>query len=351
MNKNTKNTIRNLIIFILLIIVTFSLILRNEDLGQIFSIIGSVKIEFVILGALAMCLYFLSESFNIWRILKILGEKVNIFKAIKYTLAGFFFSSITPCASGGQPMEIYYMYKDNISRSYSITALLVQLCCFQIVTIGFGIISAIFNADMLKEGLLALFILGVSINSIGLTFMLVCLFSKKLTKVLINFIIKIMQVFKYKKIEQKREELEKGLEKYNYGSEFIKQNKLIFIKSLLVVVFQMGMYYFVPYLLYRSFGLNEYSVIKLITVQALLYCSVSGLPFPGAVGISESVFLKIYLGIYGTTILSSAMLLNRGVNFYLFVILSAIVVLINTILFKENKKYSEVEENIENEIK
>ena len=337
MNKNIKKTIRNLIIFILLIILTFSLILKNEDLTQIFGIIGNVKIEFVIFAVLSMCLYFLAESFNIWRILKILGEKVNIFKAIKYTLVGFFFSSITPCASGGQPMEIYYMYKDDISRSYSITALLVQLCCFQIVTIGFGIISAIINADMLKDGLLALFILGVMINGTGLTIMMVCLFSKRMAKWLINVLIKILKFFKYKKIEKKKQELEEGLEKYNYGSEFIRKHKIIFVKSLLVVIFQMAMYYLVPYFLYRSFGLNEFNVIKLITIQAILYCSVSGLPFPGAVGVSEGVFLKIYTGIYGTAILSSAMLLNRGVNFYLFVILSSILVLITSIVQKDKK--------------
>ena len=299
MNKNIKKTIRNLIVFILLIILTFSLILRNEDMGQILNIIRNVKIEYVILGIIAMCLYFLAESFNIWRILKHLGEKVNIFKAIKYTLVGFFFSSITPCASGGQPMEIYYMYKDDISRSYSITALLVQLCCFQIVTISFGIISAIANHAMLQNELLFLFILGVSINSIGLTIMMVCLFSKKLTRKLINLLIKFLEKIKYKKLEKKKEELEKGLEKYNYGSEFIKKNKHVFVKSLLVVMFQMAMYYLIPFFVYKAFGLNEYSAIKLVTIQALLYCTVSGLPFPGAVGISESVFLKIYLGIYG----------------------------------------------------
>ena len=86
MNKNIKNTIRNLIFFIVLIIVTFFLIFKNEDMGQIVNIIKSVKIEYVIIGIALMCVYFLAEAFNIWRILKTFGEKVNIFKTIKYTL-------------------------------------------------------------------------------------------------------------------------------------------------------------------------------------------------------------------------------------------------------------------------
>ncbi|MBP3255038.1 MAG: flippase-like domain-containing protein [Clostridia bacterium] len=345
MSKNIKKTIGNIIFFILLIGITFFLVFKDEDFSNILNIIGSVKIEYMLIAIGAMFGYYLLEAFNIWRILKTFGEKVNIFKALKYTFVGSFFSSITPAASGGQPMEIYHMYKDGISRSYGITALLIQLCCYQIVTIGYGIVAAIINWHMIDNRLIFLVILGLCINSIGLTIMLICLFSKTLTRKLINILIKLMKLVKYKKAEKKIEELEAGLEKYNNGSDFIKKHKSIFIKSIIVVFFQMTLYYIVPFLIYKAFGLNEYNVFKLITIQAVLYSSVSGLPFPGAVGISEGVFMNIYSSIYGSEILSSAMLLNRGVNFYLFVFISAIVTMINTFMFKD-KKDEESEKDI-----
>lgn len=47
-----------------------------------------------------MVLYFVCETLNVTRTLKTLGEKSNFFRNFRYTLIGFFFSSITPAASG-----------------------------------------------------------------------------------------------------------------------------------------------------------------------------------------------------------------------------------------------------------
>ena len=47
-----------------------------------------------------MVLYFACETLNVTRTLKTLGEKSNFFRNFRYTLIGFFFSSITPAASG-----------------------------------------------------------------------------------------------------------------------------------------------------------------------------------------------------------------------------------------------------------
>lgn len=46
---------------------------------------------------------------------------------------------------------------------------------------------------------------------------------------------------------------------------------------------------------------------------------------------NETAFLTIFGGTFGTALLSSAMLLNRGISFYIFMIVSVIVVLINAI--------------------
>ena len=85
-----------------------------------------------------MVLYFLCETINVTRTLKILGEKSIFLKNFKYTLIGFFFSSITPAASGGQPMEIYYMSRDGLNVANSTLTLLINLTSMQIATISIG---------------------------------------------------------------------------------------------------------------------------------------------------------------------------------------------------------------------
>ena len=109
MKRNTR-MIRNAMIFIMLIILTFYIILKDQNIGELFEILGTVKIQYILIAVTCMCIYIACESINIGRTLKVLGEKSTFFNNIKYALIGFFFSGITPAASGGQPMQIYYMH-------------------------------------------------------------------------------------------------------------------------------------------------------------------------------------------------------------------------------------------------
>ena len=282
--EKSKKMIKNLLLFILLIALTFYIILKDQDVGNIFNIIKTVDLKFVLIAIIFMAVYLILESVNLGRTLKALGEKSNIFKNFKYALIGFFFSAITPAASGGQPMQIYYMHKDKISVANSTLALLVNLCSFQIITLTFAFISVFLNTSHLNSGLVCFFIIGVSLNMSALALLLIGIFSKKLSAALIRF------------------------------------------------------YYSITYLIYCAFGLNGYNAFQLITLQSVLYATVSGIPSPGAVGVTEGGFLSLFNGVFPNEIISSAMLLNRGVSFYLYVLLSGIFVSVISIKTKKETK-------------
>ena len=82
MEKEKKSKIKkilvNLTIFILLIILTFSLVLKDQDVSQIFSVAAKVKKQYILFAVLAMSIYILGEAVNITRILKELGEKSKL---------------------------------------------------------------------------------------------------------------------------------------------------------------------------------------------------------------------------------------------------------------------------------
>ena len=335
--KKIKKTIINLTIFILLIILTFWLILKDQDPFQILQAVRNVKKEYILIGICAMIIYFACETINIGRILKALGEKSTFLRNFKYTLIGFFFSAITPAASGGQPMEIYFMHKEKISVAHSTLALLMQLTCVQIVTITIGTISVIPNFDVVKNGLIWLFILGIVLNSSALFLLIISIFSKGVSKALIKFVVKILKFFRVRNIEKKQEKLEKELEVYQESAIYIKKHKLLMLKTLLTTLVQMLVYYSIPFFVYKSYGLDTYNIIQIISLQALLYATVSGIPSPGAVGVSEGGFLGIFANVFSSSIINSAMILNRTVNFYLFVLISGIVVIINVFKTKNIK--------------
>ena len=335
MSKN-KKTIKNLIIFILLIIFTFYIILKDQDIVEITQVLRNVRLDYVVIAIVAMLIYLVLESVNMGRKLKTLNEKSSFIQNFRYVLIGFFFSSITPAASGGQPMQIYYMHKNGISIANSTLSLLINLCSFQIITISFAMISLIFNYKYLTTGLVWLFVIGVTLNSVALSLLLIGIFSKKLSACLVKISVKILSFFKIKNIEEKQEKLEKELFKYQGSAAYIKQNIEVMLKTILTTFVQILFYYSIPFWIYSSFGFSEYNIIQIISLQAILYATVSGIPLPGAVGVSEGGFLGIFKNVFTTSTLNSAMILNRGVSFYLFVLISAILVISQALV--ANKK-------------
>ena len=329
--KNWGKFFRNLVIFILIIGITFYILLKDQDLLHIVNILSSVKIQFVLIGIVGMSIYVICEAINIGRTLKSLNEKSNFIQNIKYALIGFFFSSVTPAASGGQPMQIYYMHKDKIAISNSTVTLLINLTSMQIITISFALISLVFNYSYLNGVLITFFIIGILLNLSALILLLIGIFSKKMTNGLINIAIKVMKFFKIKNIEAKKEKLQKELTKYQDNADYIKGNKRLILKTILTTLIQFTAYYSITYWTYRALGFSQFNIMQIITMQSVLYATVSGIPSPGAVGVTEGAFIEIFKSVYPQEMMSSAVLLNRGINFYFLVIVSGIVTIINHI--------------------
>lgn len=344
--KKTGKYVRNLLLFGFLVWLTFYVLLRDQNMGELFEILKGVKLPFVFLGIGCMVVYFLCESFNLKRTLRALGENITIKNTIKYSLIGFFFSSITPAATGGQPMQVYYMHKDGVKAAHSTLALVVNLWSFQITTISMALISVIFFHNYLDVGLVFLFITGILLNSIALSLLIIGIFSKKLSTGLVNITIKIMKKLKIRHLDEKEESLKAALEKYNGSAKYIRGNKKIVIRQFLITFIQEVVYYSIPFCVFKSFDLGGANYIKMVCLQSIVYATVSGIPSPGAVGISEGAFVSIYKSIFTDKLINGAMLLNRGISFYLFVFICAIVVIVNTFKDKKEQKLNKSDDSI-----
>ena len=333
--SNLKMT-RNLVFFILLIIFTFWIILKDQDFNELIEALNSTNKLYVLIAALLMLGVYLMETINVRSVLFSLGEKdIPILRAFKYTCIGNFFSAITPAATGGQPIEVYYMNKDGISTSNATLAMLMQLCGFQTSILVLSIIGAVLSPHLLSGGVLWFYILGITINAVALILMILGAFSEKMIYLTRNFLVKIMTTFKVRNAKGKTEKLDLEIKKYVDSAKLIRNNKKIFFQSVLRVFIQICLYHSIPYFIYRAFGLNEMSFIELFSMQAILYTTVSGIPLPGSIGVSETLFMKLYTSAFGKSILSGAMLLYRFVSFYFYIMLFAVVVIVNAVRTKD----------------
>ncbi len=337
--KDKKKTVLNSIIFVILIFITYYIIFREQDLHELYLDIIKLNPIYLIIAALLMVLYFSIEAFNVKNILNALKEKITFPKALGYTLVGFFFSSITPGATGGQPMEIYYLTKEKIKASHSTMALLMHLCGAQISAVSLGIIGLILKPHILNNGLIYFFIIGSLFNTVPVAITIIGVFFPKVALKIVNLIIRIMKYFKTKNIDEITKKINTELEIYEESANIIKQDKQILLKAILTAFIQIIVWYIIPFVIYKSFGLSGKTVFDFIIIQAILHSTVCSMPLPGSVGVTETVFLLIYGLAYPAAQLQSALVVNRFINFYLFVVVSLITYIIIKIrLDKKNKE-------------
>lgn len=335
-----KKIIRNIIyllIFLSILIITFYIIFKNNNIIDIIDNIKKVNIFYIVIAIMVMFIFSMCEGINIRRVLRTLNVDISFIMAFKYALVGFFFSSITPSASGGDLAQLYFMHKDKVPTASSALALMVELASFQFISCILGIIGFIFSYNLLvKEigNIKYLMILGIIVNSLILLVLIIMIFAKKFALVILNIAVKILKVFKYKKIDEFENKMIDNIEKYHKCSVYLKNNKKVFYKILFTSLCQLFLYHSIPYFVYLSFGLNDYNILTFTFIQAAIYISVSYLPFPGAMGISEGSFMICFKLLFPTSILSSAMIISRGISFYLFIIISGL--LIGYFIIKKN---------------
>ena len=112
--RNKKKAIFNTIFLILVFSLTVYMVFRGEDLGEIIHTVRQAEPVYLLISVACVVLFILGESVIIFCMMRTLGAKVKIGHCALYSFVGFFFSCITPSASGGQPMQIYFMKKDKL---------------------------------------------------------------------------------------------------------------------------------------------------------------------------------------------------------------------------------------------
>ncbi len=123
--SSKKKNILNVIFLMLVFGLTIYGIFHGQDLGQVLSYIKKCDVRYWLVAIVFVIFFVESESVIIYYMMRNVGQKVNFLHCILYSFVGFFFSCITPSATGGQPAQIYYMKKDKISIPMATVILMI----------------------------------------------------------------------------------------------------------------------------------------------------------------------------------------------------------------------------------
>ncbi len=258
-----------------------------------------------------------------------------------FSSVGFFFSCITPSASGGQPMQIYYMKKEKISIPVSTVILMIVTITYKLVLVVIGIGVAVFGRGFVHtylQGILPVFYLGLALNIFCVTFMTILVFHPLFAKAIMVKGLKVLErIHLMKKKENRLRKLEDSMDTYRDTAAYLKNNPMVIVKVIGITFVQRMALFAVTWFVYQSFGLHGTGFWEILFLQAVISVSVDMLPLPGGMGISETLFLTIFRPVFGTLLLPG-MVLSRGLGYYGELLISAIFTVAAQLTIGQEKK-------------
>ena len=319
--KNKKKVIGNTVFFFALFGLTAYAVLKGKELSELAEVLKSVKPAYYIAGLVMIVVFVCCESYIIYRMLRLLHyNDVPKRNCVKYSFVGFFFSCITPSATGGQPMQLYYMNRDKVDISVGTVILMIVTILYKFVLVFLGALIFLFRHFLVAEyiGKAAFFFyLGMALNVFCVAFMLILVFEPTLASKIVLWLFQKLEKFHIlKKKEERLEKLQNSMIEYHKAAAIIQGHRIFIFRMFVVTLIQRLIHFSITYLVYRAMGLSALGFIDVVALQSVISISVDMLPLPGGMGISEGLFLNIFKKIFVGGLLYPAMLLSRGISYY-----------------------------------
>ena len=340
MKKINKKSICNALVLIAVFSLTVLAVFRGEDPRQVASSLAMANGYWLIPAIGCVLLFIIGESAVILSLLHTLGTKVCFSHCCLYSFIGFFYSCITPSASGGQPMQVIAMRKDDIPVAVSTVVLAIVTITYKLVLVVIGTTVMLLRpAEIMShlEGTEGLVYLGLALNIGCIAFLLMLVFRpgivKRCTEVILEWISRLRPFKHPEKIFAK---LDSMMSQYAGAAEYYRTHKIVLINVFVLTLAQRCMLFLVTWFAYKSFGLQGDSLMTIVTLQAMISVVVDMLPVPGGMGASESLFMQIFLPIFGSTLILPGMIISRGVSYYTQLLISAAMTIAATFILRKH---------------
>ena len=143
-NSNIKKFLFNfIIIFVVLIIVLYFSLKDNYE--EIVSAIFNMNKLYILVAILILFLYRFFISCSHYLIIKTNNKLIPLLKCFQINFIILFFHGVTPFAGGGQPMEVYFLHKEDIEVTKATHITLQNFIVYQISLVLVGIFALVYN--------------------------------------------------------------------------------------------------------------------------------------------------------------------------------------------------------------
>lgn len=320
------------------------LALKSGDLSQVKAAYATSR-KLWLFGAFAcIMIHLFLEGFINYLYFHFQKVKTKLIDNFLVGLIGMYYSSITPAATGGQPMQVYAMRRHGVAAGTSLSAFMVKLFCWQCALLLIGAVlwikNPVFVAERMRAGVWFLG-LGFFVNGFVVVVVLLLSINRNIVRSIIIFVVNVLHVLRLVKDKAKTvSKWDAGIHDFQASVHLISRQPLQFLFLLLLSLVQMTVLFSTVYFVYRGFGLEQAKYIEIFTMQVMLYIAASFTPLPGASGAQEGGFY-IFLGsFFSERLVFPAMLVWRFFTYYLTIILGFLGIVVDSALARKEKSRS-----------
>ncbi|HCS10532.1 MAG TPA: hypothetical protein DIV40_03655 [Clostridiales bacterium] len=328
---------------ILSALVMLVILFKDDDLFNLFEIINKINKVYIIIALAFIFIFWLLEAAMIYLLITKFTEHKRglgtFWLAVKVTMIGQYYSNITPLASGGQPVQLYVLKDSDISLSNGTAILISKFLLFQIGVTIYSLLLAVYKIKLLtniNNGASAFIITGLTINTVMLSAIVLIAFNQQVLLKLCSFFLNLLyKLHIVKDVNKLMNKTERFISEYKDSISKLKEDYSYTTKMFVITVIQITVFFSITYFVYKSFNLNESNIIDIICLQSFLYMAVSFIPTPGTAGASEIGFVLLLGHLFPSNIISTALLLWRGISFYFSLVFSGLFSFAVTTLSKK----------------
>lgn len=328
MKERLKNQLSYLF-FILLAVLAFYTVFQDNDLGMVAASLKKMNVGYLLFAVLIALVFTMMEGVMIYYLLRVLQGKANFLHCIRYSFVGFLYSGITPSATGGQPMQLFHMKRDGNDLSASTVVLMTVALVYKLVLVLMGMAMVLMRFSTLKEHLgryLHLFYLGMFLNTALVIVLLIVMGFPNFARYFLLAGERLLVRIKILKPSQARAgKINRFVDSYQNAVYFLSQHKKQVLIVIIATFVQRCFVFILPYIVYLGFGLSGTPALTILLIQMSIYLAVDMLPLPGAQGITELMYRRVFQNIFTAEYVVPSMCVSRGVSFYFLLFFSIAV--------------------------
>lgn len=312
-----------------------------------------IKWGFILLALLMPVVLILSRTIKTAFLIKKPTEKINFNLSYRTTAITKYYNDITPFASGGQPVQIFYLNKNGLDSNISASVPLINYIFWQLAYVIISLVVILSNTMFYAQNVVASSIIWISfaVNLSILIGIFIVAMSKRIVPIIVTNFLKFLT--KIKIIRNYNKYFNKSM------SAIIKCQKTIryFASNFKTIILQISCAFveiisinLVPYFIYLAFIPNPtLPAFEIITGAVLCQMISSVTPTPGGSGGAEFMFITLFGTAFESIGIIWPVLFWRFFTYYIFIFQGIIVTFTESI--KNDMKQKHKIKSIKNTVK